>query len=294
MSDKKVKHFVFIHFFPFQHPRYPHNIFDVDFLSKQLFIAKNNALKSLENQTNKDFTIIFTLNLKYFSDPKYEFIFTELKNATSLPLKLIKNIDSHYFAFNTLKQLSLIKEAWDDYDFVIQSRMDFDDFIYKDAIADTQAKVTECKNILAYGYCRGYSYLTSNNELYPYLQTWKGTGHPGILQSLILESSFAKKIPFIGVFDFNHTKVKIFLQEFLKENGIEFSKNMFQQNTTTNAMIYFRHEFSHSILTRDGKNGYLPRNSMKEPFDKLTTKDITKEQLRLEFGFDGYKLNSIE
>ena len=69
-SDKKIKHFVVSRFFPVQRKEFPHNILDVDFLLKQLSLAKN-MLRSLENQTNKNFESVFVANPKFFEDPKY-------------------------------------------------------------------------------------------------------------------------------------------------------------------------------------------------------------------------------
>ena len=276
VEDKKIKHFILMRFFSFNDPKYPHDIYDPEFLSKQLVLAKNNALPSLENQTNKNFDLVFIVNAKFFDNPKYEFVFSTLKDSTTLPLTFIKNSE----------QPRLVKEAFNDYDFVIQSRMDFDDFIFKDAIADTQSKVDECDKVLSYGYCRGYIY--AYNELYYQYNAWEGAGHHSILQSLILKSSFAKDLPFIGSYGYNHGKVKAVVKEFLEKNGITFSENMFQQNTSMRAYIYFRHEFAHWQLTQAGTSQIKVPNR-----PPLTSKDITKEQLADEFGFH-LKLNSIE
>lgn len=276
-SEKKFKHFVIIRFFTFDDPKYPYDIYDTDFLSKQLVLAKNNALPSLENQTNKNFELVFMLNDKFFDNPKYEFVFSTLKNSSALPLTFIKNSD----------RLQLIEDACNNYDFVITSRMDFDDFLFKDAVADTQSKVDECTDILTYGYCKGFTYIRGN--LYNAFTTYKDLGHYGVLQSVILKSAFAKTIPFVGVYDFNHAKIKIRLKTFLEKNGVQFAERMFQRNTSVNAFIYIRHEFSHYILTNNAGKPVL-----KLPKEKpLTTADITKEQLAAEFGFHG-ELNSIE
>ena len=66
-SDKKIKHFVIMRFFSFDDPKYPHDIYDTDFLAKQLVLAKNNALSSLDNQTNKNFDLVFILNVKFLN-----------------------------------------------------------------------------------------------------------------------------------------------------------------------------------------------------------------------------------
>ena len=218
--------------------------------------------------------MIFILNPKFVDEPKYDFIFSTLRNATTLPVNFIKMDDMP----------RLVKDAFNDYDFVIQSRMDFDDFIFKGAIADTQNKVNECEDILAYGYGNGYFY--QNGELYA--GGWGGqVGHHSMLQSIILKSSVAKTLPFIGIYNFMHDRLKPMLKDFLEKNGIEFSERMFQKNIYDIAYIYFRHESSHSIAIRNFDIKQTPKQR------KITNKDITKKQLRDEFGFT-LELKSIK
>ena len=274
MADKTIKHFVMVQFFHWQNPRYPHNVFDVDFLSSQVPLAQN-LLRSLENQTNKNFEIIFRPNKRHLADAKYEPIFSALKNSTTLPIK---------FALGEERGV-LIKEALKNYDYVITSKMDFDDFVFKDAVEEVQNKVNECNDILAYGYCKGYRYVYG--ELYPHKSLWGGIGHHSIFQSLILNSSFAKTIPFISVNSFTHEKFKRKMKEFFEKNGIEFLERMFEQNTSTDAYIYYRHDFSQELKKRGGIKFRMPKRS------PLTTADITKKQLEEEFGFF-HELNSIE
>lgn len=272
-SHKKIKHFVVSRFFPFQRKEFPHNILDVDFLSKQLPLAKN-MLRSLENQTNKKFELVFIANPKFFDDPKYEFIFSTLRDSTTLPLKFIK----------WSEVTSLFQGAYDKYDFVIQTRIDFDDFTCKDAVADTQSKVSECTDIISYGYCNGYQYIYG--ELIPFFHGYNDGGHQSTFPSLIVNSSFGKKIPSIFIYNFNHTKVKIQLKDFLEKNGVEFKEDMFQQNFSMKAFIYFRHEFAQELL--------VTNSTLKLPNKgKLTTADITKKQLEDQFGFT-LELNSIK
>ena len=278
MADKTIKHFVVVRFFPKQNANYPYSIFDVDFLSKQLVLAKN-ILKSLENQTNINFELFFSLNKKHFSDKKYAFIFSTLRDTTTLPITFV--------AWRSGKIKSLVQDAYNNYDFVIQSRMDFDDFIYKDAVEDTQNKIAECENVLSYGYCKGYMYF--NGDLYSRLALFNEIGHIGIFQSLIMKSSFAKNLPFASAYLGGHHKIKLALKSFLEKNGVEFSENMFQQNTSTNAYIYYRHEFSTDVLA-------AKRDVVKliEKRNLAIVEDVTKKQLEEEFGFAGYELNSIK
>ena len=275
MADKTIKHFIFSRFFPIQNRIYPYDVLDPDFLSKQIALAKSNVFKSLENQSNKNFDIVIIAHEKVFSNKKYEFIFKEFQEGTTLSLKFIK----------AKEQSLLVKEAMNEYDFVIYSRMDLDDFIFKDAVEDTQNKVSECENVLAYGYNRGYTYVWG--ELYPHCWLFSNRGHHSILQSLIWESSFAKNLPFMSIFS-GHPKIKLVLKKFLEDNGVEFSESMFQQSKATNAYIYFRHDLS---LDQFDKNSRNPIKIPNKP--QLTTKDITKKQLEEEFGFH-YDLKSIK
>lgn len=272
--DKAIKHFVIVRFFPYQGSRFPHDVLDVDFLATQLPLAKNNGLRSLENQTNKNFELVFLMNDKYFLDKKYEFIFTKLKESVTVPFIFVKDSEIP----------SLFEEAYSKYDFVIQTRMDFDDFVFKEAVDDTQNKINDCNHILSYGYCKGYTYVYG--ELFSSHGYVEGSGHLGIFSSLILKSSFAKKIPDIFIYKFPHALVHYKLKEFLESNGVEFSENMFQQNHSIDAFIYYRHEFSQQLL--------VTNTELKLPKRKpLTTANITKKQLRDEFGFT-LELKSIK
>lgn len=249
------------------------------FYLHRFFLQKNNLLKSLENQTNKNFEFAFWANDRYFSDEKYEFIFEELKNDTSLPINFVTES----------KMIQLVNNAYNNYNFVVQSRVDFDDFMYKFAVADTQSKINECEDILSYGYCKGYTYF--NGDLYAFPipgHAWRG--QMSTFQSWIIKSSFAKKIPFIGSYSFNHTKIKPSLKDLFDKNSIKFREDMYQKNVSVNAFIYFRHD---STWMNNGQP-YIgkPKNICSEI---LTTEDtgLTKQQLEDEFGFF-YDLNSIK
>lgn len=278
-SDKKVKHFILSRFFSFQRRGYPYDVLDVDFLKKQLPLAKN-MLRSLENQTNKNFELLFMANPKFFEDPRYEFIFTTLRDSSLLPFKFMKGSGGLLTAKLNSELVSLLKETLNEHEFVITTRMDFDDFIFKDAVADTQSKVVECEDILAYGYNKGYTYIYG--ELYPRKCTWwKDTGHDSMFQSLIVKSSAVEHLPCFSVEDFEHPCIKPQLKAFLEKKGFAFTENMFQQNSSDNAYIYFRHDFSQEQCAVHGGKPFNVSN-----LKPLTNKDITKEQLKSEFGFE--------
>lgn len=272
-----VKHFIYVNFFSRQNPKYPHNVYDVNFLATQLILAKN-IFRSLDNQTNKNFEMVFNVSPKVFSSRhgKYKFVFTTLRSYSTLPIKFMATRETWD---------NLVKDAINKYDFVIQSRMDIDDFIYKGAVEDTQSKIAECDSVLAYGYCKGYLYILG--ELAPLSRNVKdGNGHINILESLILKSSVVREMPFkcLNIHSFFHHKFKTMMKETFEKNNIEFRENMFLQNTSTNAYIYYRHDFSQEKLVK---------NRFTVPHVKLNGSDITKKQLEEEFGFF-YDLKSIE
>lgn len=282
-SERIVKHFVIVRFFPYKDADFEQDIFDLNFVSRQVLLAKNNCLKSLENQSNKNFELIFLANEKYFTDKKFDFLFTELRNSTTLPINFIKTAEKN---FAKSKLTDLIKKAYNEYEFVIQSRIDLDDFVYKDGVADTQNKIYKCDNMLLYGYLRGYVYF--NGEMYPYYQPWGGLGHKSIFQSLILKSSFAKKLPFFVLYSVNHTKFKPGIERILTSKGLTFSENMFQQNNSTKAFIWFRHDANYSNMG----NPLVQVPKYIQRVKKLTGEEVTKKYFETEFGFH-YEIKSI-
>lgn len=282
--SSKIKHFILMRFFSFYDPRYPHNIYDVDFLAKNLNLAKNNGLPSLANQSSKNFTLLFLVNEKFFDNKKYKFIFKTLQDCcteAAIDFKFIKISPKRFVnkvpKYESTELPALFKDAFNNYEYVIQSRMDFDDFLYKDAIADTQRKVDECETLLAYGYSKGYSYV--NGELYSILKTFNHMGYLGVLGSMIMKSSLAKTIPFFTMFNFSNDKTKLFLENYCAKNGIEFSENMLQINTEVEAFVYYRHEDSHATETISKGD---PTRKVRK-LTPLTAADITKKHLAEEF-----------
>ena len=293
MADKTLKHFVCLRFFSFQATTYLYNILYDRFLKEQLPLTKN-ALASLENQTNKNFEVIFVVHPKFFENPKYEFIFSTLKANTTLPLKFIPNtpLSDMFKTPQNPALCALLKEAYDNYDFVITTSMDFDDFAFKDAVQDTQNKINECETLLAYGYNNGYQYLQDSGDLYPlyYGDFWGHLGHTTTFKSLIVKSSFAKKLPYQMAGDMPHTNIVPYLKQFLARNGVEYSENMFQQNAFDKAYIYFKHKYAWWITRAHRGRVEIEQPSVRPGIPnmnkiRLTSEDITKEELKEEFGF---------
>ena len=67
MLSETLKHFIFVRFFPFQDPKFPHNVLDLNFLSTQLPLVQN-IFRSLENQTNKNFDLLFIMHQNFFDE----------------------------------------------------------------------------------------------------------------------------------------------------------------------------------------------------------------------------------
>ncbi len=291
-EEKTIKHLILVRFFSFYDPAYPQDIFDADFLAENLTLARNNGLRSLANRTNKNFEILFILNARFAEDKKYEFIAATLKDICaelSLECRFMympKDVTDWRLKYKASELPSIIAQEMDNYDYVIQSRFDFDDFLYKDAIADMHSKVADCPGVMGYGYCRGYRYV--QGELYPFFH-FKGVGYHSILGSIIFKSSVAKNLPFLCIYTFPHDKAKLGIKRFVERNGLTFSEDMFQQNIADNAFVYYRHEFSHFILTKNAGDQTVKIKNQ----TPLTSDDITREQLEEIFGFR-CELNSIK
>lgn len=127
---------------------------------------------------------------------------------------------------------------------------------------------------------KGYTFLDRTKEFYRFYNIENTTGHWAIMSSLIYSTKYMKDKPTLNIYNMNHGRSKINLQNWCKKNSIEFNEAMFIQNTTTDAFIYYRPNNSYSeLLDKRQKVAYkLPG---------YTNKKIERPQkLKERFGFN--------
>ena len=248
---KKIKHYVLIRFYCFE--MMPKNkLFDEKLLNNGIDVFNNYTLKSLENQSNKNFEIIIIIhneiNLNHSSIKKL------LKIKTNLNLKVLK-----------LKEIkSYININSKNFDFLITTRIDHDDLIYKDAVEEIQNKCN--KNIPLYynGYDKLITMIGNDIEnCYKFYPNYYGLGSIGIFQSLIVNKNKINKS--YNIFDLGiHSKLKIKFIDIYKKNNLEYKEIYFNINHIEDSSIYIKHKFNHSELSNKSKNWHKTNIKIKK------------------------------
>ena len=112
----KIKHFIITRFFSQNFEKTNEELFSEKFLSNGFKLVKKNFIKTLENQTNKNFEVIIMIHNDIDIDkikPLYD-----IESSFKISIIRKKDIDKY------------ISEFYDTFDFIITTRLDYDDFVY--------------------------------------------------------------------------------------------------------------------------------------------------------------------
>ena len=232
-KKSKIKHFIIIRFYCFE--LMPKNkLFDKNLLDKGIEVFNNYTLKSLENQSNKNFEIIIIIhneiNLNHPSIKKL----IEIKTNLNLKILKLKDLQS-YISINSK-----------NIDYLITTRIDHDDLIYKGAVEEIQNKCN--KNIPLYynGYDKLITMIGNDIEnCYKFYPNYYGLGSMSIFQSLIVNKIKINKS--YNIYDLgNHANNKMKFINLYKENNLEYKERYFNINHMEDSCIYIKHKFNHS------------------------------------------------
>lgn len=250
IKKKTIKHYILIRFYCNEMmPK--KKLFDKNLLDNGIDVFNNFTLKSLENQSNKNFEIILIINNEInINHPSIKKL---LKIKTILNLKILKNKEMKSYIYNNSK----------NFDYLITTRIDHDDLIYKDAVEEIQNKCN--KNIPLY--YNGYDKLITmiGNDIkncYKFYPDYHGWGSMSIFQSLIVNKIKINKS--YNIYDLgNHTKNKIKFINLYKENNLEYKEIYFNINHMEDSCIYIKHNFNHSELSNKNIDTNWHRTTIK-------------------------------
>ena len=261
----KIKHFIITRYFTVDDV-YGEEMYTHEFLYSWFELFKNNLISSLNNVKNKDFELIIMIHDNVsFSTVSF---FNELKTEYKISIIHWSEIQNYLDSF------------FDKYDYIIESRMDFDDFIFSDVIDDIRNHIDKNINIKLYGYCSGYTYYKLNEKYYDFYHLVNNVGHWAICSSVIINTNFLKDKKHFNIYSFNHGRSKINLQKWCNDNNVKWNDNMFEQNIIDKAFIYYRPLNSYSELLDK-------RNNIDYKLPGYTNKEICKpNNLKEIFGFN--------
>ena len=213
-------------------------------------IFEKYTLKSLENQTNKNFEIILVIHNKINYD---HIAISYLHNIKSnLKIHIVRYKDVHDFIRNNLNNKK----------YLITSRIDHDDLIYNQAVEEIQNK---CNNIDCYynGYDKVITMINDDyKNTYKFYPDYKGNGSISIFQSLIINMDKINKI--ITIYDLgNHAKQKDNFKNLFYNNNLIYKDDYFNLNHLEDSGIYIKHNFNISTLKNPLLEKKWHRNNIK-------------------------------
>lgn len=236
MNCNKIKHFVVIRFYCLDLVE-KSVLFDENFLNEQIDVFEKYTLRSLENQTNKNFLVLILIHNDI-----------DENNSAIQRLKNIKStLELHVIRMNEYRDfLGLYSK---DFDFMITTRTDHDDLIYSGAADEVQNMCDDRIPFMFNGYDRlitmvGNDYLGCR-KFYP---DYKGIGAINIFQSCILNRNFSKELKY-NIFSLSHVKGKLEIMRWYSDNGFLFDDSYYNVNHLEDSSVYVKHNFNISSKT---------------------------------------------
>lgn len=251
--NSNFKHFIITRFLCINFNHTNEELFSDAWLQNAFKLTKNHFIPTLENQTNKNFEIVFLIH----NDIPFEKV--EELNRINTPIKfhIIRNKDLDVF-LNTYK---------DKTDLLITSRLDYDDNIHKSVVDDIQKYAIEnFDKITIYGLNLGST--IKDGEFIAYeknIPKYEGNqGFFSIMETLILPSNMCES--YFSIYKLgNHTNVIPYLKENAELLGIQKLNNDFFHKDTSNEIKYLwvRHDMSQSVMA----NGIWHTSDKKVPLN---------------------------
>lgn len=241
------------------------NIFSPEWKEMSFNMATRHIIPTLENQTNKNFKLIFLV----------------ANNLSNYDLERIKHLSNeieimpvHLFMFD-----SFIKNHNSDY--LITSRLDYDDHVYNNCVEDIQNFLKKEEGIKAqiFGLNQGVSIVDGEYEAHlMYNYRWlHSEGCPAPMTTLILKRNICKEYFDIYKLGYHTEVVKNFLivqKHYLLEEVAQYPNQIYTQKSGQDIdYIWIRHKHSASAIC----NNIIHTTNIKV--------DLSKQELKEKFGY---------
>lgn len=238
----KIKHFIITRFLCNNFNHTNEELFSDEWLNNGYKLLTNHFIPTLENQTNKNFEMIFLIHNEIPIEK------VQMLNTIETTIKFhILRLDELENFLNQLKATI---------DILITSRLDYDDNIHKCVVDDIQKyAINNPKKITIYGLNKGATIV--DGETNAYLKKIKeyeigNSGYWSAMETLILPNVMSNKL--FSIYSLgNHTKVIKTLKEKYKEMGIYTLNDDYYHKDTSNDIKYLwvRHKQSQSVIVQN-------------------------------------------
>lgn len=241
------------------------NIFSLEWKEIAFRMAAHHIIPTLENQTNQNFILVFLIG------NQFDFVDVSMIYSLSSKLKIqVCHID---------KLNDLIKSI--DTDYLITSRLDYDDHVYNNCVEDIQNFLKKEEGIKAqiFGLNQGVSIVDGESEAHlMYNYQWLYTdGCPAPMTTLILKKDICKEYFDIYKLGYHTEVVKNFLivqKHYLLEEVAQYPNQIYTQKSGQDIdYIWIRHKHSASAIC----NNIIHTTNIKV--------DLSKQELKEKFGY---------
>lgn len=242
MEKTVFKHLVVTRFLNNSNMNLGNRVFEKSTIDRGITLMKEYVLHSLNMQSNKNFTYVILVH----DDVNKEYINELYSLGTDFETVILKN--SEYSKY--------INDVYNKHDYVITTRIDYDDMIYFGAADDIQKFLMNNldKSICAYGYRNGATYNIDTNEYRLFNHDYKSIGSIAIFESLFVKTSNIKRN--VDVYSFSHTRMAedIKNSDILNDGKIGYTPMFINQDSGVH-FVYVRHEQNDSKF--GNKNGVI-------------------------------------
>lgn len=235
-----LKHYIITRFLSDNFNHTNEELFSKEWLENAFSLTEKHFIRTLENQTNKNFEIIFVIH----NEIDYKRV-SKLENLSNV-------FQIHVLRKNKLENFFTKVDC----DTLITSRLDYDDNIHKSVVNDIQNYVQENPNkIIIYGLNTGATVV--DGEVNTFLREKSGyeineTGYWSAMETLVLPKELILK-PFSIYALGNHSAVVREMKENFQKYGITSLNSDFFHKDTSDEVKYLwvRHKQSQSVLERN-------------------------------------------
>ena len=215
----KVKHYIITRFLSNCKMNLGNRVFDKDIIDNGIMLLKTYLLPALEHQSNKNFEWIICIH----KDTNKEYLKPLYDIREDFPITFIE-VEN----FNMSSVTKYINKNVTDFDWLITSRVDYDDEFYYGCVDEIQNSINVSKSDLyIYTWKYNYKHYTDSDDydFYP-VPFIKRLGGNSIMLTLVQNVNKAKKYINIHTTG-NHTKCA----NYIKEHYLELTGNDYNNET---------------------------------------------------------------
>lgn len=266
---EKIKHLIITRFYCNNQMSLGDNIFKKDILDRGIEFLKTYLIPSLECQSNKNFEWIILVH----ENTKDEYLKDLYDLKTSFQKTIIKVVNNN---FRPLREYT--RKYYQEYDWVISSRIDHDDQFYYKAVEEIQSSIKSVnKPIYVYSFNKcvmhniiDNTYKKTNN---PFKK--KGGGRSVMLTLVVNTKKITKQLDIHSLG--NHTKVCNWLKENHKSIGLEtLDYDPLISNNQEDTILYTIHQTNDSNKLQSWTNMETYTNF---DYNKFFNKKVKKGNL---------------